>query len=389
MYVIISVLLWCLSSWAAESLMDPQFLNTRINSNRPGNSLNPMYLDTPVDSNYIIGPGDFFDLYIEGANFSVQVSPEGSIGIERVGVISVNGLTLGQAKQNILQALTKHFAANECFVQLSQLKRFRVSVSGAVKYGGQHPVDGSLRLSAVLRSVGGIMPLADLERIQLIRNSDTLWINLMLADKEGDLSQDPIMTQGDQIHVPFIASNAPQVTIRNVDDEVMVAFQSERTVDEYLWKGGLLNKGQFPKWIRLLNEKGEVIEKGELKNMAHKTVKESWVIDLASPEGKRKVYVAGMVGHIGSVEYNPGYTPMDYIAAAGVTPYSASIELLEVVRYENAQREFIDPVKGKVYPGDMLDLPKSRYERLKDFTVFMATLLGVLSSSLIIYQAYH
>ncbi len=99
---------------AETSLVDNQrAYSSGISLQRTANSLTPMYLDMAVDSNYRIGPGDFFDLYVEGEYFSVQVSPEGSVGVERVGVVKVGDMSLAEAKRALIHALTKRFKASE------------------------------------------------------------------------------------------------------------------------------------------------------------------------------------------------------------------------------------------------------------------------------------
>jgi hypothetical protein len=53
-------------------------------------------------------------------------------------------------------------------------------------------------------------------------------------------------------------------------------------------------------------------------------------------------------------------------------------------------RETIDvnATEDEILPGDYIEIPKSRYENFKDITLFLASLLTVVSSSLIIYMSY-
>jgi len=375
------------TAWGASSsyLGVPQ--ETRISTQRQATSLTPSFIDTPIDSNYLIGPGDFFDLYIEGIYLTAQVSPEGSIGIERVGVIDLSGLRLAEAKRAIVTAVSKVFERKECFVQLSQLKRFRISLYGAVAIIGQLSVDGSSRLSGILRTAGGTLPLADLKNIEIVRGQDTIHYNMEDAERSGSNLGDPILLQGDKVFVPFIEANNGVITIKKGDDNQTLAFRKEQTIADYLIRAGLFNKNSIPEHLIITDNNGKVIKEGAFDSLASFRPKESFTIELPQPKAKQFVYVAGMVGHIGSVEYNALNTPIDYVAAAGITPYSAPLGQIEVVRYTTGERENIDEVKGVVYPGDVLELPRSRYERAKDFTMFFATLLGVLSSTLIIYTS--
>lgn len=375
----------------AESYTQNETITTRLEKNRPKESLTPSFLESVLDSNYLIGPGDFFDLFIEGSLITVQVSPEGTIGIEGVGVVTVAGDRLPIARAKLQTELGRRFNPKECFVQLSQMKRFRVPIYGAVRVSGQFPVDAALRLSVLLRITEGTFPTADLSRIQLYRASDTIIVDLENALRTGKPEDDPILKQGDRVYVPFRKVDAGSVKIEQGYEESYWNLRSGWTIADYLLSGGTYARDRIPDRVRVLDVSRNVIIEGSYAHVASYSPTSPVIINIPSPDisGRKRVYVAGMVGQIGAVDYVPGYTPMDYVAAAGVTPYSANLDRIEVVRYSTAKRESIDPVNGVVFPGDVLELPRSNYDRVKDFTVFVATLLGVLSSSLIIYQAYH
>ena len=40
-----------------------------------------------------------------------------------------------------------------------------------------------------------------------------------------------------------------------------------------------------------------------------------------------------------------------------------------------------------ILPGDYIEIPKSRYESFKDFTLFLASLLSVVSAAFVIYTS--
>ena len=49
---------------------------------------------------------------------------------------------------------------------------------------------------------------------------------------------------------------------------------------------------------------------------------------------------------------------------------------------------YLNATGDPILPGDFIELPKSTYERFKDFTLFVASLLTVVSSAFIIYVNY-
>ncbi len=49
---------------------------------------------------------------------------------------------------------------------------------------------------------------------------------------------------------------------------------------------------------------------------------------------------------------------------------------------------YLSVTEDQILPGDYIEVPKSHYESFKDFTLFLASLLTVISSAFIIYVNY-
>jgi hypothetical protein len=97
--------------------------------------------------------------------------------------------------------------------------------------------------------------------------------------------------------------------------------------------------------------------------------------------------VGGSVAGVGRVNYEPSWRALDYIAAAGVTPVTGSWSQVRVIR-GNRETLTVNVTEDVILPGDFIEIPKSHYESFKDFTLFVASLLTVLSSAFIIYVNY-
>ena len=46
----------------------------------------------------------------------------------------------------------------------------------------------------------------------------------------------------------------------------------------------------------------------------------------------------------------------------------------------------IDPFHDEILPGDYIEIPRTIYEAVKDVTLFLASLLSVFSTAIVIYQ---
>lgn len=381
---LLSVWIFAVLSFAQSSLMrfPPEYSTPRGNV-----SLMPMVVESQVDSNYIVGPGDFFDLFLENNYFSVQVNADGTIAVSECGVINVGGKTLSEAKREILRAISVKYSAQYSSVQLSRLKSFMVSVMGAVPQTGQVPVEAQTKLSTLLRNMGGFLPTADKERIVVIRGQDSLKVDYNKIVRLGDFSSDLVLMQGDRVFVPFVDMSTA-VTLVFPDRRVPVPYSDNRTVaDYYLMASGSDVESSGLSFIKVVARDGseKKISTSEAKNTVASASSEIYCDNRGS--NNQFVYVGGAVAAMGRVPYNPDYHALDYIAAAGVTPFTGTWNQVQVVR---GNRETIDvnATEDEILPGDYIEIPKSRYETFKDLTLFFASLLTVVSSSLIIYMSY-
>ena len=139
---ILFVALLCVSVFADDDLFKASALANKKDgvSSRSSVALNPTYAEVAVDSSYILGPGDFLDLMLEDNYLSVQVYPDGSVAVEECGAVNVGGKTFAEARELIMELVSKRYKREYCFVQLAALKKFKVNAMGAVSKVGQHLV---------------------------------------------------------------------------------------------------------------------------------------------------------------------------------------------------------------------------------------------------------
>ena len=354
-------------------------------SARGAASLTPMYAEMAVDSNYVLGPGDFLDLMLEDKYLSIQIYPDGSVAIEECGAVNVGGKTFGEAQKLILDLVSKKYKREFCFVQLAALKKFRVNAMGAVGLVGQHIVDPQTRLSQFIRAIGNPLANANTEDVQVIRGKDTIHVNFTAMTTNGDFEKDVMLEQGDKVFIPFIAMG-DNVTLMFPGYRTSVAYRADRTLQDYFDLAGANRMHNFgykavcvrepdkdPRWITLAEMKTTIV--------APNTEIEFFVKELF-------VYVGGAVNFIGRYGYNPTWHAIDYISSGGINTITGSWNQVKVWRGATPTAISINVAMDPILPGDYIEIPKSHYESFKDFTLFMASLLSVISSAFIIYVNY-
>ena len=120
-YLFLLVLFLSSSLFADEDLFKASMMSNRGGiASRSMIALEPASSEVPVDSSYQLGPGDFLDLMLEDNYLSVQVAPDGSIGIEECGVVFVGGKPLSEAREMILDLAAKRYKRDQCFATVSE-----------------------------------------------------------------------------------------------------------------------------------------------------------------------------------------------------------------------------------------------------------------------------
>jgi len=171
------------SSWISEV---PSF---RINDkyygynffSNPNTAFEPnLNLTTP--KNYILGPGDELNITLSGLNetdINAKLNRDGMIRVEYVGLISLTGLTIDQAKQRIFTRMARSYPAlslgkTKLNISLSNLRSIRVTVIGEVERPGAYQVSSLATVFNVLYLTGGPTINGSLRNIQVVRNNKTI-----------------------------------------------------------------------------------------------------------------------------------------------------------------------------------------------------------------------
>lgn len=337
----------------------------------------PLKLETTVDSTYTVGLGDYFEILTPKGFDVVQVSPEGNISVPSCGMVMVDKMKLNEAKDAIKKLLSSKFDERYIQVQLVRPKKMTVSVLGAVQAPGRATVEQQTRLSGVITLGGGFVGMADKKNIKVIRGNDTLTVNYNEYESEGKGEVNLMLEAGDVIFVPYIKSEAT-ISVETVAANVTVPYVEGRTLGEYLDKtpGAMDMKA---KWVKVKKPSGTV-DVYELTKARDLRLEPQSHIELWNKDPY--IYVGGAVAAVGKALYTPGLHAIDYIGASGVTVITGSFR--RVTRIRNGKCESIDPYNGEIQPGDYIEIPRSVYETVKDVTLFLASLLSVVATAIII-----
>jgi protein involved in polysaccharide export with SLBB domain len=164
--------------------------------------------NTPVPSDYLMGPGDSINLQLygkESGSFELFVNNEGAINIPDLGQVIVTGLTYSEAKQLITGQYAQKKIGVQAFVTMGKQRTIQVVLVGEVYRPGTLTVNSLATLTTALFNSGGVSEIGSLRNIQLKRNGKVVttfdFYQLIVF---GDNSSDMRLQQGDVIFVPTI-----------------------------------------------------------------------------------------------------------------------------------------------------------------------------------------
>jgi polysaccharide biosynthesis/export protein len=119
-----------------------------------------MALDAPIDPDtYILGPGDLLGISLRGGMgvyYNSVISPEGNLIIPQLPMLKLDGLSLTNAKQMIVESWSNDIGDIPIDISLLQMRQMRVSVGGSVKYPGQYVVTPADRALTLIELAGGL-----------------------------------------------------------------------------------------------------------------------------------------------------------------------------------------------------------------------------------------
>jgi len=178
-------------------------------------SIPPRGFDKPVNPDeYVIGPGDQFVLVVKssGTEINLSVLPGGDVLLPNAGIVHAAGLTITQFRAELKKIAATYYKGGDFICELVLARTFVVYVFGDVNKPGPVDVSAPFRLDMIILAAGGVGPAGSWRDVQ-IRNPDgtVKSYDLIRLQRLGDLSQNPMLHEGQEIFVP---SRGPAVEVQ-------------------------------------------------------------------------------------------------------------------------------------------------------------------------------
>ncbi|WP_054960942.1 SLBB domain-containing protein, partial [Bacteroides thetaiotaomicron] len=232
-------------------------------------------LATPA--NYRLGPGDEVIIDIWGASQNTirqQISPEGTINIQKIGPVNLSGMTVSAANDYLKGALNKIYnglnnttdPTSDIRLTLGNIRTIQINVMGEVVQPGTYALSSFSTVFHALYRAGGVSDIGSLRNVQLVRNGKNIAIiDVYEFIMKGNTQDDIRLQEGDVVIVP-----AYDVLVK-ISGKVKRPMRFEMKKDENLatlikYAGGF-EADAYTRSLRVVRQNGEEYEVNTVKDM--------------------------------------------------------------------------------------------------------------------------
>lgn len=163
--------------------------------------------------NYRLGPGDEVIIDIWGTNQATirdNISPDGYISIEDLGLVYLNGMTVTEANNYLRKELNKIYTgidsenpSSQIKVTLGNSRTIQVNVMGEVLQPGTYALSSFSTVFHALYRAGGVSDIGSLRDIQVVRSGKNIaTVDVYDFIMKGKINDDIRLQEGDVIIVP-------------------------------------------------------------------------------------------------------------------------------------------------------------------------------------------
>jgi protein involved in polysaccharide export with SLBB domain len=314
-----------------------------------------MPLNEPNFGNdYVLDYGDYLNIELFGtqtSSYSVEVKRDGTISLEKIGLVTVAGLNFEQVADLVKAKYAEAFIGVEAFITLSEIRDINILVTGNVSFPGMYTLSGNSNILQALNIVGGINENGSLREITLKRkNKENLSIDLYQALLFGDINNIPFLKSGDSIHVES-AINLVRAGY-GFNRTAIFELKQDETIDDLLkYAGGLRNESKNDAFTLVRFENNDFVSY-RIKSEEFSSFKANDLDSIyADKEAIGTISITGNVKHPGKysisssdrvldiVERSGGYTDSAYPYAGTLLRESA--KELEAIFAEKSYKNLI------------------------------------------------
>lgn len=356
---------------------------------------------TLQDNNVKLSPGDILYIAFPGEaafNQTFQLDLDGRLLLPEMGELYLSGLALSDVKSLLQQQFQHVFKDTSKLDIYLKERRLLLQVQGYVKQPGLVNLARSDTLQNAINQAGGLLPGAQLDRLQIKRGDNTLTVDYKRYLDSGDASQIPPLQTLDTIFVPAsplignvqvefdaatllssgdAAEDKSAVKIfGEVNNPGSFSFRSGASVVDMLMRAGGVTRYASVEQIRVINHSQptlfnlkQYLDKGDSALLPVLAEGATIFVPKEQEEiksGALTVYVMGEVFKPGAFESNQQASFLDILANAGGPTRFAESRQIRILRANGQVDKFdlqaftegLNSQLPTMRPGDAIFIPE-------------------------------
>lgn len=226
--------------------------------------------------NYRLGPGDEVIIDIWGTSQNTirqQISPDGTINIEKIGPVSLSGMTVSEANGYLKRVLGKTYSGLdapdgtlEIRLTLGNARTIQINVMGEVVQPGTYALSSFSTVFHALYRAGGVNEIGSLRNVQVTRNGKTVAkVDVYDFIMKGKTQDDIRLQEGDVIIVP--AYEALVQISGNVKRPMKFEMKKNETLATLINYAGGFSADAYTRSLRVVRQNGEEYEINTVKEI--------------------------------------------------------------------------------------------------------------------------
>lgn len=226
--------------------------------------------------NYRLGPGDEVIIDIWGTSQNTirqQISPDGTINIEKIGPVSLSGMTVNEANEYLKRVLGKTYSGLdapdgtlEIRLTLGNTRTIQINVMGEVVQPGTYALSSFSTVFHALYRAGGVNEIGSLRNVQVTRNGKTVAkVDVYDFIMKGKTQDDIRLQEGDVIIVP--AYEALVQISGNVKRPMKFEMKKNETLATLIGYAGGFSADAYTRSLRVVRQNGEEYEINTVKEI--------------------------------------------------------------------------------------------------------------------------
>ena len=337
-------------------------------------------LATP--KNYVIGADDeiLIDIYgYSEANYQLKVSPEGTINIPYIGVVSVSGLSIEAATSRIKSKMATVYSGlnsgnTKLSINIGNIRSIKVIVTGEVTKPGTYTLPSLATVFNALYSSGGPSENGSFRNIEIIRAGKKIAI-LDIYDflLKGELKNNVRLQDQDIIRIPTYLNRVEMVG--EIKRPAIFEMKNDEDMNDLLSFAGGFTERAYKARIRVLKNTATERKIVDVTSDQFSTYKPStgdkFFVNEILDRFENRVSISGAVFRPGEYELEPGLTLKRLILKAEGVQEDAFLSRGFITRLmPNLNTELISFDLQKILNGQAEDIKLKREDQITISSIF-------------------